>query len=249
MAEIDIDQYRRRRLGDLITLKYGGELSVFGRAIGYKDGAFVGQMLRGDRPISEKTVAKVQALPGALDWFSKPTSDGDTAPPSMARTSLRLVKDAPEGDTRVEPYLPGFEQLSIARLANSGSMGPGAELQDEVVVGRLTVSPQWASRTLTSLTKLQNLRFIHGYGDSMEPTFNDGDIMLVDAGIEEVKVDGIYVLEANERLYIKRVRQRMDGSFEISSDNPSVKTVDVLDGSKPVTVKGKIVWVWNGKRV
>lgn len=147
-------------------------------------------------------------------------------------------------------FLPGFEQLSIPLLANSGSMGPGEDqLHDEVVVGRLTVSPHWVQRTIKPLTKLENLRFIHGYGDSMDPTFADGDILLVDIGVQEPKIDGVYVLEANDRIYIKRVRQRINGEFEISSDNPTVKTVDVLDGSAPVAVRGRVVWAWNGKKM
>lgn len=147
-------------------------------------------------------------------------------------------------------YLPGFECLSVPKLANAASMGAGADqLPEDVVVGRLTLNPSWITKSLKPLTRPDNLRFIHGFGDSMEPTFNDGDILLVDAGVPDVKVDGIYVIEANERIYIKRVRQRMDGSFEISSDNPNVKTVDVLDGSRPVSIKGRVVWVWNGKKL
>lgn len=138
---------------------------------------------------------------------------------------------------------------SIPVLATAASMGTGTEQHDDVVVGRLTLSPSWISRTLKPITRPENLRFIHGYGDSMEPTFNDGDILLVDAGVSEVKVDGIFVLEANARLYIKRVRQRLDGAFEISSDNTTVKTVDVLDGRTEVGVLGKVIWVWNGKKV
>lgn len=146
-------------------------------------------------------------------------------------------------------FLPGFEALSIPLLANSGSMGPGNDdLHDEVVIGRLTVSPDWARRVVKP-TKLEHLRFIHGYGDSMEPTFADGDVLLVDLGVRDPKIDGVYVLEANDRIYIKRVRERMDGSMEISSDNPTVKTVDVLDGSTEVTVHGRVVWRWNGRKM
>lgn len=146
-------------------------------------------------------------------------------------------------------YLPGFEGLSIPVLAQSGSMGEGVDqLVDEVVVGRLTVSPDWVSRTIKPLTNLKNLRFIHGYGDSMEPTFHDGDIMLVDVGVRDPDIDGIYVLEANERIYIKRVRQRLNGQYEVTSDNPIVKTVDDLN-DPGVRVCGRVVWVWNGKKL
>lgn len=146
-------------------------------------------------------------------------------------------------------YLPGFEELSIPVLAQTGSMGPGAEsLPSDVVRGRLTVSPQWAQQHVKP-TDLKNLRFIHGYGDSMDPTFVDGDILLVDVGVKDPKVDGVYVMEANDRIYIKRVRQRMDGSFEISSDNANVKTVDVLNGDHQVEIHGRVVWCWNGKKM
>ena len=33
------------------------------------------------------------------------------------------------------------------------------------------------------------------------------------------------------------------------SDNPSVKTVDVLDGSQQVRICGRVVYGWNGRRL
>jgi phage repressor protein C with HTH and peptisase S24 domain len=56
-------------------------------------------------------------------------------------------------------------------------------------------------------------------------------------------------LEAHGRLFIKRVRQRLDGSYEISSDNPAHKTVDVLDGAHEVRVIGRVLWAWNGRKM
>jgi DNA-binding XRE family transcriptional regulator len=138
---------------------------------------------------------------------------------------------------------------AVAVLANSGSMGRGSDTQEEVVVGRLTLSPSFLRKSLASIRDPSSLRFIHGAGDSMEPTFYDGDVMLVDTDVKEVKVDGVYVLSANQRIYIKRVRQRIDGIFEVSSDNSAVKTVDVLDGSTSVEILGKVAWLWNGKKI
>lgn len=184
-----------------------------------------------------------------LDTFPKWPSRPRTSSPINPRpeTAQSNENQLPEDAT---PFLPGFETLSIPVLAQNGSMGHGTDaLHDEVVVGQLTVSPQWVSRTLKPLTTPENLRFIHGYGDSMNPTFADGDVLLVDIGVQEPKVDGVYVLEANDRIYIKRVRQRFDGAFEISSDNPTIKTVDVLDGTQPVAVRGRVVWAWNGKKM
>ena len=61
-------------------------------------------------------------------------------------------------------------------------------------------------------------------------------------------IDGVYVLQANGQLFIKRVTRRMDGAHVITSDNPSVRTVDILDGSHPVRICGRVVYGWNGRR-
>ena len=56
------------------------------------------------------------------------------------------------------------------------------------------------------------------------------------------------MLRAHGRLFVKRVRQRLNGQFEISSDNPAHKTVEVLNGEHEVEVVGRVLWYWNGHR-
>ena len=205
-----------------------------GRKLGYKDGAFVGQMLRGERPITEKTVLAVHALSGYAGWFN----EGKTE-----LTSLPVASLTPSPS-------PGVSVVHVPLLANAGSMGPGTEIQhDDILVGQIALSEQWVSRRLQP-TNIAALRFIHAYGDSMSPTFEDGDILLVDTGIKDPRViDGVYVMAANDRLYIKRVRQRMDKALEISSDNPTVKTVDVLNGDHAIDILGRVIWAWNGRKL
>lgn len=69
-----------------------------------------------------------------------------------------------------------------------------------------------------------------------------------DTDCKVADVDGVYVLQANGQLFIKRVTRRLDGVHEISSDNPTVRTVDVLNGSQPVRICGRVVYGWNGRR-
>ena len=145
---------------------------------------------------------------------------------------------------------PGQPVVHVPLLANAGSMGTGTDIQhDDILVGQIALSEQWVARRLNP-SKLNALRFIHAYGDSMSPTFEDGDILLVDTGIKDPRIiDGVYVMAANERVYIKRVRQRMDGVVEISSDNATVKTVDVLNGDHRIDILGRVVWCWNGRKL
>lgn len=204
-----------------------------GEAIGRKTNQ-TSDLLHGRASFGEKVARSIEHAAGLPSgWLD----EAQTASELRAKPSAQVAHR--EGD-----------ELHVPLLAVSASMGPGIDsLHEEVIVGNLSLSPQWVSKAIPNMSKSQNLRFIHGYGDSMQPTFSDGDVLLVDAGATDVRADGIYVIEANDRLYIKRVRQRMDGSFEISSDNATVKTVDVLDGSQAVRVLGRVVWVWNGKKI
>lgn len=140
--------------------------------------------------------------------------------------------------------------VPIPLMNAAGSMGAGNDLPDnEVVIDSLRISKAWVESNLSQISSVSNLAFIHAIGDSMTPTFNDGDILLVDTGNNSVTADKIYVLSAHGRLFIKRVRQRIDGTYEVSSDNPAVRTTDILNGDHEIEVKGRVVWVWNGKRI
>lgn len=146
---------------------------------------------------------------------------------------------------------PGYavNLCTVPILMNEASMGSGADVQSEdVMAGTITLTNQFVENYVHP-ARSNDLRFIHAYGDSMAPTLNSGDVLLIDTGVTEVRIDGIYVLRAHGRLFVKRVRQRMDGNFEISSDNPTHKTVDVLNGDHEVSVVGRVVWYWNGHRV
>lgn len=138
-------------------------------------------------------------------------------------------------------------EVQIPVLAAVPSMGSGETLtyDGDQIINVLPVSRTWLERNVNA--KPDNLRVITGAGDSMHPTFSNGDMLLVDVSKIKVDVDGVYVLSAHDRLFIKRVRQRLDGHFEVSSDNPTVKTVDVLNGEHEIKVHGRVVWAWNGK--
>ena len=169
-------------------------------------------------------------------WLA--TGEGEMLPVGgTAHATALLDSGALEGAVRVPV------------LANAASMGGGLDLcAEDVICGELTLTPQFVAEQLRPV-RPGALRFIHGYGDSMAPTFNSGDVLLVDTDMREVRIDGIYVLEAHGRLFIKRVRQRLDGRYEISSDNPTHKTVDTLNGDHQVEIKGRVIWAWNGRKL
>lgn len=215
---------------------------------------------RKDKGLSQSALAKLvgvkQPTIAELENEGKGSSKASLLARALGVSALWLSEGKGDKEERqairqVSEHIAHYgNSLEIPLLNAYGSMGSGNDVVDhEIVIDVLRVSKSWIDKTLTSVSQLKNLAFIHAIGDSMHPTFNDGDILLVDTGARAVSTDSVYVLEAHNRLFIKRVRTRLDGSFEISSDNPAVKTVDTLNGDNIVTVKGRVVWVWNGKRV
>ncbi|WEE79735.1 helix-turn-helix transcriptional regulator [Comamonas testosteroni] len=144
------------------------------------------------------------------------------------------------------------DAVIVPILSNCGSMGPGSELlESDVIVGDLALSPHWINQQIRPQNP-QELRFIHACGDSMTPTFTDGDVLLVDTGLgarDPSSREGVYVLQANGQNFIKRVTPTFDGKLQVTSDNPSSKTVQFLNGDHQVDVVGRVVWAWNGRKL
>ena len=146
---------------------------------------------------------------------------------------------APAGDS---------DTIRIPLFSAAGSMGKGNDLiTEDVLMGEIPVSRHWLALNVPR-SRPEALQLVHAYGDSMLGTLNSGDFAIVDTDCQVADIDGVYVLQANGQLFIKRVTRRMDGAHVITSDNPSVRTVDVLDGSQPVRICGRVVYGWNGRR-
>ena len=100
MALLLSNEERVKRL-KIACERMGGKAAL-GRALGYKDGAFVGQMLRGDRPITEKTMAALLGIQKVADLFSFAAHSGgftlaansDTLPAGAGEPSPSRQEDA-----------------------------------------------------------------------------------------------------------------------------------------------------------
>lgn len=169
--------------------------------------------------------------------------------PMLPQTPSTAVEVASLATLSPTPQ-PGSPAVYIPLLANAGSMGPGTDVEhDDVIIGSLALSPDWIDKRIRP-TSFDALRFIHAYGDSMFPTFEDGDILLVDTGRRDPSMaDGVYVIGTHKRLFIKRVSERFDGTRVVSSDNKNVPLVQELNGDSEIEVLGRVVWVWNGRKL
>lgn len=72
MIERDETLWRIDRLR-AASEKAGGDVRL-GELLGHSGGSHVGQMVRGGRPITEKTIKKIESIPGFGGWFDRQKS-------------------------------------------------------------------------------------------------------------------------------------------------------------------------------
>lgn len=136
--------------------------------------------------------------------------------------------------------------VPVAHSPVRASAGPGAIPDGERGKPRFAFDERWL-RALTSAAPA-DLSMIRVEGDSMAPTLNDGDDILIDrrACGEQLR-DGIYVLRVDDSLLVKRLAIHPLGrSLTVQSDNPAYP--DWPDcGMGDVHCIGRVIWA--GRKV
>lgn len=106
--EADLVLWRIERLQAAIAHLSEGNRTQFAKRFGYRDGAFVRQMLSGKRAISDKFIRKIEAQRGMAGWFDAAPQIGPLEAQIRAELSNR---DVPEHVlTSVLQMLRGFPE-------------------------------------------------------------------------------------------------------------------------------------------
>lgn len=117
------------------------------------------------------------------------------------------------------------------------------------VVEVMQVTKQWALRNCGGNANLHSLNLITVTGDSMAPTLEDGDLVIIDRSVERFETDSMFVFTIDDGLYIKRI-QRIGRKFHVISDNPLYKpyTLEPSDLEHGFAVRGRVVTTCNIKK-
>ena len=134
--------------------------------------------------------------------------------------------------------------ISVPLLEVNASAGTGYINFSEQVVRRVDFYEDWLLQNVR-YTKGANLDLISASGDSMEPTINSGDILLIDHGINEVLYDSIYVAMVNGELYVKRFQKTPNRTLLMISDNKKYQSFE-LKPEDEVRIIGRVVYYWTG---
>jgi len=132
MTSQQSQEWRRARLSDLIDERFDGVKAELGRLLGYRDGSQIGQMLSGHRPITEKTIAKIEKLRGLAGWFSSTNAGpGAAVVPIPTQPQWPFGQDLLRRVNGLDPRWLGHLELNLikaveecerrqAELENSG---------------------------------------------------------------------------------------------------------------------------------
>jgi phage repressor protein C with HTH and peptisase S24 domain len=147
----------------------------------------------------------------------------------------------PVGET---PSADGL--VSVKRHPVMVSAGPGAIVTEELGKPCFAFDERWLKALTPSSPS--NLSIVRVEGDSMSPTLNAGDDILVDLGdsMERLR-DGIYVLRIDDALVVKRLALNPIGRrVTVQSDNPAYP--DWPDCTlAEINCIGRVIW--SGRRV
>ncbi|MBO5038241.1 MAG: S24 family peptidase [Alphaproteobacteria bacterium] len=65
-----------------------------------------------------------------------------------------------------------------------------------------------------------NLKMLRLAGDSMEPLFSAGNLVIFDASVLEYAGEGLYIIKFNQQILLRRLQKNKDGSYVIKAENP-----------------------------
>ena len=132
----------------------------------------------------------------------------------------------------------------IPKLAVGASAGPGAIPGRKTLAGKIGFDEKWLRKQGLDPSRLS---LIQVDGDSMSPTLNHGDDIMVDnrAAVTPVR-DGIHVIRLDDVLMVKRLANGPGGRLSVLSDNPAYPGWPDVDGAA-VTIIGRVVWA--GRRL
>ncbi|WP_222361224.1 helix-turn-helix transcriptional regulator [Rhizobium leguminosarum] len=128
----------------------------------------------------------------------------------------------------------------IQRLDVQASAGTGALVVSDDTVDILGFNRNWLrERSINAAAA----RILDVKGDSMEPTIRDGDILVVDTSINQVRDNAIYVIIYAGNVLVKRVHIKRDGSLTLISDNERYPREDVPIAEVPdLHIAGRVMW-------
>lgn len=183
----------------------------------------------------KRMLAKVKGLSvEARDRIVAAAEEPDDGPGHVIPASLARLRP-----TNDEILIP---QYDVRAAMGHGQVPP----EYNEAVRNLVVREEILREKGVTYTAANALAMITGWGQSMEGTINDKDLVIVDRGVNDFIGEGIYLMTWHQELYIKRVMRLDEEHYRLISDNKHYEnqTARIDD----VTIHAKVLLIWNARK-
>ena len=182
--------------------------------------------------------AVAKALGHAPNWLYRVINgEAGILLPTLREVAAEL--DVSVG-TLVDP--PGQDGLEDARMISleevKATPGSGASRYDETPRRRLNIPKDMLGDSVDGSSICQLVRI---QGDSMAPTLPDGCMVIVDRLSQKLENEGVYVMETDEGLLVKRVRQEEGLGWVVLSGERDPVRVPMVGNFRII---GRVLRVW-----
>lgn len=192
---MDVYETRKRRLREFIEDRYEGNQAAFCRDFA-EDPTYISRIFSGLKPFTELIARRMEARGLEL---GRPLSLDDD----------ELAQEGPANGNVI--YVPFYEGVRL------GS-GAGGHVVHEHVDGTHSYSRDWLLKQGLDAAMLSRVR---NTGKSMEPTFWDGDTLLVNRAEKVIRDGKVYAFRVGDEPKVKRLFRTVDGlRIRVVSDNP-----------------------------
>ncbi len=207
-----------------------GNRTQFGKLLGYKDGGFVRQMIAGSKPVTEKTIRKVESLQGMSGWFTRhPALTAAGAPtPSGVHSKHELLN----GDALNKHHSLGMFDGSSAEPSSNireNDTLPGPTIQGQVPVISWDQARTWDT-LMHSFSKDDAERWLpcpaphsastfcienntEAMDDGTATGYREGEILFVDPEVPAAADKDAIVILPNGKMLFRRLKEDGEGPY------------------------------------
>jgi phage repressor protein C with HTH and peptisase S24 domain len=208
----EIEEFRRRLR---LIMQQFGSVADLARAVGVSDNAIYKWVSGRGQPSMLSMVHLARAARVSIEWLATGHD------PSRS--------EAPVGETH--EYIPPVRNPARVSISRGSA-------QSRQIVDYLAFKEEWVRRRLES--DPQHIMLLEAMSDSMSPTIEEGDLMLLDLQDPHFRFDGVYMMRVGSELAVRRIQRRPDGRLIVRSDNPAYEPS--VAAAESVNIVGHVIW-------
>jgi len=221
---------------DILRENFGKQKDEFSELLGLKPPNY-SEILSGSRPISLEILDNIykKCVNVNMNWLF--SGEGAMFLGNEHKSNIYEAKTdknrfaAKESSIDNLTYIPLIEPVLSA--------GDGSLTEAEQQTDKFAFRKDWL-HTVSSGTA--NCVLLKVSGDSMLPSINSGDMVLLDKGRTDIMSGRIYAIAIDDAIYVKRVEHRGPGAVTIFSDNREV--YEPFKASlNEIRILGQIIWI------